>query len=199
MVVGATDGIGLALAHEYVGRRWRVGLVGRSEQQLDRVLSGFQSGGAEPQVIGCRCDVSDSMAIGVAFGNLVSRLGGLDLLIYCAGIKLPAANMQERLAGTGPTFAVNVEGAVHFLERGARYLAETRRGRLAALGSVAGVRGRKGDPVYAASEADARRSVSCCEYSSYEIDWLDSRRLDQPRILRRLSSAFLSCPSSGRW
>ena len=28
-----------------------------------------------------------------------------------------------------------------------------------------------------ASEADARRSVSCCEYSSYEIDWLDSRHL----------------------
>ena len=54
------------------------------------------------------------------------------------------------------------------------------------------------------SEADARRSVSCCEYSSYEIDWLDSRHLipadwDQARILRRLSSAFLSCPSSGRW
>ena len=46
-----------------------------------------------------------------------------------------------------------------------------------------------------ASEADARRSVSCCEYSSYEIDWLDSRHLIPADWIRREFSGVSRAPS----
>ena len=46
-----------------------------------------------------------------------------------------------------------------------------------------------------ASEADALRSVSCCEYSSYEIDWLDSRHLIPADWISREFSGVSRAPS----
>jgi short-subunit dehydrogenase len=48
---------------------------------------------------------------------------------------------------------VNVVGAIRLLEHAAAYMTAAGRGRLAAVGSVAGDRGRKGNPAYGASKA----------------------------------------------
>jgi len=153
VLVGATDGIGRALADEYLRRGWRIGLVGRERARVETVVEGLRASSPGSRVVGVRCDVARTASIPHAFEKVLLELGQMDLLVYCAGVLRSARTTGERLEGASPMLDVNVRGAVHFLELGAHYLESLGRGRLAAIGSVAGVRGRKGNPVYGATKA----------------------------------------------
>jgi decaprenylphospho-beta-D-erythro-pentofuranosid-2-ulose 2-reductase len=147
ILVGATDGIGLALARAYLERSWRVGLLGRDPAKVEDVVATLSGGYPGATVIGSVLDTADRDAALPALEGMLVALGQMDLLVYCAGI------MGEEPAEARHVFDVNVLGAIVALEWGADYFVQAGRGRLAAIGSVAGDRGRKGKPVYAATKA----------------------------------------------
>lgn len=153
VVVGATDGIGRALAGEYLGRGWRVGLVGRDEVKLGRVRSALREAEPGGRMVTVTCDVTREDDCATGFQEVVRGLGQMDLLVYCAGVMRPEDTPEARAAAAAVEMAVNVVGAIRWLEPAADYLLSLGRGRLAAIGSVAGERGRKGHPVYGASKA----------------------------------------------
>ena len=142
ILVGATHGIGLALAEAYAERSWRVGLVGRSaplvRQEVERLRQSFPGTLVQGGVL----DVTRRDQVAPTLDALVVALGQVDLLVYCAGV------MDEGPKATPRMLDVNVRGAVDVLEWGAARLVEAGEGRLAAVGSVAGDRGRKGNPVW---------------------------------------------------
>jgi NAD(P)-dependent dehydrogenase (short-subunit alcohol dehydrogenase family) len=153
LLVGGTDGLGLALAREYLARGARVCLIGRSSSKVERRLEELRHGRSGSRVSGVVCDVTDAASIDAAFAAALRELGQLDLLLYCAGVMRPAGSLRERLEGAAEMLEVNTLGAIRFLERGADHLQTLGRGRVAAIGSIAGVRGRKGNPGYGASKA----------------------------------------------
>jgi short-subunit dehydrogenase len=153
LIVGGTDGVGLALVREYLARGARVCVVGRDARKLDSTLAGLRGDSGGSMVSGVVCDVTDRSSIDAAFAAALRELGDLDLLVYCAGVMRPTSSLRERLVGAAEMLEVNTLGAIHFLERGAEHLASAGRGRVAAIGSIAGVRGRKGNPAYGASKA----------------------------------------------
>jgi NAD(P)-dependent dehydrogenase (short-subunit alcohol dehydrogenase family) len=153
LLVGATDGLGLALAKGCLERGWRICVAGRDWKKLEGTLDILRRARGAESVSGVVCDVTDPASIDRAFAGALRTLGSLDLIIYCAGVMPPAGTSRERLAGAGETLAVNTLGAILFLERAAEHMRVSGGGRLAAIGSVAGVRGRKGNPVYGASKA----------------------------------------------
>jgi len=154
VLVGATDGIGRALATEYVRRGWRVGIVGRDPAKNEWVRGELQDEEPMGWVVTVVCDVQDPERIGPAFEEILQALGQIDLFVYCAGTMPPyGTTLEERLASIDPILGVNVSGALRFLELAADYLEATGRGHLAAIGSIAGERARKGHPVYGASKA----------------------------------------------
>lgn len=148
VLVGATDGIGAALAKALLERSCRVAVLGRERRKLEALVASLLEGRPDARVLGIQLDVT--APTGVVHGALheaVESLGQMDLIVYCAGT-----------SGEGPTtpedvFAVNTVGAIRVLEWAANYLSERGTGRIAAIGSVAGDRGRAGSPVYAASKA----------------------------------------------
>ena len=73
--------------------------------------------------------------------------------MYVAGLLLTAEQPGSRADAAARMLDVNVVGAIRLLEHAAEYMAAAGRGRLAAVGSIAGDRGRKGNPAYAASKA----------------------------------------------
>lgn len=154
VLVGATDGIGRSLASAYLRKGWRVGIVGRDPAKTEAVVEALRLEEPSGFVTAVVCDVTDFPGIGPAFDEIVQALGQLDLFVYCAGA-MPAygGSVDERLDVISPILDVNVAGALHFLERAADHLTASGRGRLAAIGSIAGERGRKGHPVYGASKA----------------------------------------------
>lgn len=153
LLVGSTDGIGRALAEEYLARSWRVCIMGRSPQKLQHVVDELRAGRDRSAVSGVVCDVTVPDRVGPAFEQALRELGQLDLLFYCAGVMEGGRSAEERGRRAREMFEVNAAAAVHFLELGAEYMLEAGRGRLGAIGSVAGDRVRKGNPAYGASKA----------------------------------------------
>jgi short-subunit dehydrogenase len=153
VLVGATDGIGRALAAEYVSRGWRVCVVGRDETKVDGVVRSLRDDRPGATVEGAVCDVLRTEDCRGVFDDVVRRMGQVDLLVYCAGAMPPEETFDDRRRAAAAAAGVNFVGAVRWLELGAEYLGSLGRGRVAAIGSVAGERGRKGHPVYGATKA----------------------------------------------
>lgn len=160
LLVGATDGIGLALASRYLSQGWRIGLVGRSRTKLDRVTKGLREKYGRDRIADIQCDVTDESRVSEAFGRILRTLEGLDLMIYCAGVRKRGETPQERHSAAAEMLDVNLAGAIHFLELGAAHFIDKGRGHLAAIGSVAGDWARPRDPSYGASKAGLHSYLS---------------------------------------
>ncbi|HZD04296.1 MAG TPA: SDR family NAD(P)-dependent oxidoreductase [Longimicrobiales bacterium] len=195
VLVGATDGIGRALAASYLRRGWRVGLVGRDPGKLERVAGELRVREPEGMVATVACDVRDAGRVPGAFQDVLRALGQMDLLVYCAGVMPPyGEDLDDRLAGIAPIFEVNVQGAIRFLELAADYFEAAGEGRLAAIGSMAGVRGRRGHPVYGASKAALHQYLEGLRHrlhrsgvgvTTVEPGWVRTRMLDAGKARSR--------------
>jgi NAD(P)-dependent dehydrogenase (short-subunit alcohol dehydrogenase family) len=102
VVVGSSDGIGLALSKRLVADGWSVTGVSRSPGRVD-----------EPAYEHVVLDVTSADYI-AALSKVCDRLDPIDLCVYCAGIG--EFFDADDLAAQGPVFAVNLIGAVATIE-----------------------------------------------------------------------------------
>lgn len=152
IVVGASSGIGEALARRLVREGYKVGLVARRAEVLERIAGEINGDGARRAFYAAHDVLETSDARGV-FDGLVEQLDGLDVLIYTAGI-MPAVAPDEYDGEKDRRIVeVNVIGAMAWLNLGAERFTTQGAGTLVGVGSVAGDRGRRGQPAYAASKA----------------------------------------------
>lgn len=151
LVIGASSGIGEALARALAADGSRVALVARREDRL-RALAHSLNGEAET-VLAYAHDVTDTHAVPALFETITRDLGGLDLVIYAAGI-MPAVGPDEYdTAKDAAIIAANFTGAVGWLNEAARRFEKAKTGTIVGISSVAGDRGRRGNPVYGATKA----------------------------------------------
>ena len=87
IVTGGSQGFGLAIARSLVGQGARVGLVSRSQENLDNALAELGSGHA----CGVAASVGDPAAIADAFEQVRQHFGRLDGLVNNAGMARPNA------------------------------------------------------------------------------------------------------------
>jgi len=143
VIVGASSGIGEALAHELQRAGWRLALLAR---RLDRLEALRETLAPETVVRGL--DVAQ-VDVAATFERLLEELGGVDLVIISAGTGHNGALHWELDVDT---VTVNVLGFMavaqvamhHFLKRG--------RGHLVGISSIAALRGNRA-ATYAASKA----------------------------------------------
>lgn len=149
IIIGASSGMGAALAERLVAQGTRVALVARREAELAQIQARL---GAERCLIYAH-DVQQREAIPTLFQRIAHDLGGVDLVIYAAGI-LPDVGPGEYDTATDmAVLDINLLGAVAWLNEAASRFTRTREGTIVGIGSVAGDRGRRGNPVYGASKA----------------------------------------------
>ncbi|MFI5180404.1 MAG: SDR family NAD(P)-dependent oxidoreductase [Thermoanaerobaculia bacterium] len=153
VVVGATDGLGKALAAEYASRGSWVCLVGRGAARLEAVRAEIASRYPDATVAAVVCDLSEREGIAPAFRDAIAAIGHCDLFLYNAGVMHHGDGVTAESAKDRETMEVNAVAAVEMLGLAANYFREARRGQIAAISSIAGDRGRKGNPAYNASKA----------------------------------------------
>lgn len=154
VIVGAAGGIGRALAQEYGKRGWNVGLFGRDAAGTQAVSEQLQQQYPARQFPAEGCDLRDTAAVPVAFNALLGVLGTIDLVIYAAGVMKPDhVSDKPDFAAQHEMLYVNTVAAVQVLGLAAEHMQQAGRGHIAAVGSIAGERGRKGNPAYGASKA----------------------------------------------
>ena len=149
IVVGASSGLGAAIVRELVREGWRVAALARRGAELERLAAEC---GPE-RVLARVHDVHRTAEVPERFEEAVRALDGLDLVVYASGI-MPKVGPQEfDTEKDGEILAVNTLGAIAWCNAAAEHFQAKRAGVIVGIGSIAGDRGRKGNPVYGASKA----------------------------------------------
>jgi NADP-dependent 3-hydroxy acid dehydrogenase YdfG len=116
LVIGASSGIGEAVAVAAHARGARVCVAARRVDRLKRLSKSV--GGSAHEL-----DVSDPAAIEEVLRAVVTHLGGLDALVYTSAV-VPFARIEETDSTTWMNaFAVNAVGASHVMRAAAPYFA----------------------------------------------------------------------------
>jgi short-subunit dehydrogenase len=98
-------------------------------------------------------DVHDHASPPELMQEIARQLGGLDLVVYAAGVSHDVAMDEYDTAKDLDMLDVNLAGAVAWLNPAAERFARLGRGTIVGIGSVAGDRGRVKAPVYNTSKA----------------------------------------------
>ncbi len=153
LVIGASSGIGEAIARRLVSDGGRVALVARRVEELDRVAAEVGGEAAEPRALVYPHDVRSTDEVPGLLQRIARDLGGLDLVVFAAGV-MPEVAFEEYDAEVDlEILRVNLLGAVAWLDPVAERFGRLGRGTIVGIGSVAGDRGRSGNPAYCTSKA----------------------------------------------
>jgi len=148
IVVGASSGIGLELVRQLAQSGSRVAAVARRGDRLQAIAAEFPG-----RVIAVEHDVTNYDEVPALFQQTTKELGGLDLIVYAAGVMPEIGAHEYSFEKDRQMIEVNVLGAMAWLDQAAIRFEGTRHGTIVGIGSVAGDRGRSGQPVYNTSKA----------------------------------------------
>lgn len=145
IIIGASSGIGKALARELVQNKYRVGITGRREAHLLELQK------EQPEQIQVAAfDTTEPNAI-EQLEALEKRLGGIDLFIISAGIG--HLNLDYDYSLENETNQLNVFAFTRLVNWSMRYFEKQGWGHLVNISSVASRRGGRQAPAYSASKA----------------------------------------------
>lgn len=145
IIIGASSGIGKALARELVQNKYRVGITGRREAHLLELQK------EQPEQIQVAAfDTTEPNAI-EQLEALEKRLGGIDLFIISAGIG--HLNLDYDYSLENETNQLNVVAFTRLVNWSMRYFEKQGWGHLVNISSVASRRGGRQAPAYSASKA----------------------------------------------
>ena len=150
VVVGASSGIGEAIAKRLSADGAKVALVARRKDELVRVkegLVGHDSAFVYPH------DVTRFDEVPALFDRIVADLGGLDLIVYAAGVMPKIEESEYSFDKDRQMVEVNLLGAMAWFNPAAARFEAQRSGTLVGISSIAGERGRRGNPAYCTSKA----------------------------------------------
>ena len=139
IIVGASSGIGEALALKLAREGYVLALLSRSEDKLQTLCEKINND-TLGQATYFVHDVKLTAEVPELFLKVCTELGGLDPTVYSTENDLD-------------TFHVNLLGLASWLNLVARRFQKLKSGHIVVVGSVAGDRGRRGMPAYTASKS----------------------------------------------
>ncbi len=151
ILIGSSQGIGAALARKLAGQGYTLALLDLNAELLKKVCDEINAKGL--RAVPYPHDVTDIESVPDLLRRIIADLGGLDLFIYVAGfIHFPALDeynfdMDRRMV------EVNLLGAMAWMSQVAPLFQNAKSGQIVGVSSVAGDRGRIGNPGYNTSKA----------------------------------------------
>jgi decaprenylphospho-beta-D-erythro-pentofuranosid-2-ulose 2-reductase len=153
ILVGASSGIGAALAKQLARQGFTLALLARREELLRSLCDDINRECGETRAVAYVHDVTDYASVPALLQRILVDLGGLDLFIYNSGVSLPPGPGRFDFDKDRQMAEVNFVGALAWLDPVAALFEGMQAGQIVGISSVAGERGRVGNPAYNASKA----------------------------------------------
>jgi len=153
IIIGATSGIGKELAKLFIGNNYKVGLTGLETNGVEQLRQNNQEC-LELKYFDCTKENNSEKIT-----ELVASLGGLDLLIFSAGIG--HLNHNQGFEVENRANKLNVLAFTEIADWSYRFFEKQGKGHFVAISSIAGLRGYRVAPAYHAAK-------------SYQISYLEA-------------------------
>jgi decaprenylphospho-beta-D-erythro-pentofuranosid-2-ulose 2-reductase len=154
IIIGASDGIGAALARRLAREGYTLALLARTADKLESLCSEINQTTGEQRARAYVHDVAEHEKVSPLLRRIVADLGGLDLVVFVAGVNYPPGGIDKyNFENDRQMIEVNLIGAMAWLSPVAEMFQSAKAGQIVGIGSVAGDRGRVGNPGYNTSKA----------------------------------------------
>jgi short-subunit dehydrogenase len=145
--------MGAALARRLAREGYVLGLVARRKDRLSALCAEINKAAGSNRAVPYVHDVRSGNEVPDLLRRIVGELGGLDLVIYASGVNFPPGLESYRFETDREMLEVNLVGAFAWLNPVAAMFHAAGAGTIIGISSVAGDRGRVGNPGYNASKA----------------------------------------------
>jgi short-subunit dehydrogenase len=152
IVVGASSGIGAAIVRQLVAEGAEVALLARRESEMNDLVASLPPERRSAAKVYAH-DVGRGDEIPALFERVTRDLGGLDLLVYAAGVMPRIEEGEFDLDKDRAMIEVNLLGAMAWMNLAAARFTAARAGTILGISSIAGERGRRDNPAYCTSKA----------------------------------------------
>lgn len=153
LITGASSGIGRALAIAYAREGASLVLLGRDEERLESAARACLAAGAQAAET-CVADVRDRETMARIVQSAYEKRP-IDVLVANAGVAtgLSSGQLLETPEAVRAMLKINVEGVFNTVEPAILPMCTRKSGRIAIVGSMAGVRSLPYSPAYCAAKA----------------------------------------------
>lgn len=153
IVVGASSGIGRAIAMLLAHEARPVAIVARRKEQLEAVAKEINDKVGANRAVPFEHDVTEIETVDRLFTKIEAELGAADEIHFCAGI-MPAVELDEFSTEKDSAMQMtNAVGCMAWVNAASRRFLPRKKGHIVGVTSVAGDRGRLDRPGYNASKA----------------------------------------------
>lgn len=152
VIIGATRGMGRALARRLAERGDALFLLGRDEAELALSARDLEVRGA-PSVSHARLDLGEAAGFAAALDAADHALSPFDALVVTGGLFARQEELAADPARLAALLHANFTGTVLLCQQAAERMAARGGGLVCAFGSVAGDRARRSNYLYGASKA----------------------------------------------
>lgn len=160
LIAGAGRGIGKRLAMGFAQAGARVGLLARSQAELDLAKLEIEQAGGNALRI--RADVRDLEQMCAAVDRVQAVFGGLDVLIVAAGVQGPIGPLLTTKAKAwNETVEINLIGAANACRAALPGMIQKRSGKIILISGGGSASSRPNFTAYAASKAGLVRFAEC--------------------------------------
>jgi 3-oxoacyl-[acyl-carrier protein] reductase len=151
LVTGAGRGIGAAIARTLAAEGCAIAALDRAgDDALAEVVADAAERG---RAIAIEADVRDADLASDVVADILAAFGRLDIVVCNAGIVRDAVSWKMTAEAWDDVLDVNLKGVFNYARAAAPAFRERGWGRLVAIGSINGLRGKFGQANYAAAKA----------------------------------------------
>jgi short-subunit dehydrogenase len=153
LLVGASSGIGAALARQLAREGYALALLARRAEALHALAEEINTAHGAGRARVYPHDVTHYDEVPALFQTILREMGRIDAVIYNSGAQARVALTEYNFDKDRPMVEVNVLGALAWLNQAAVLFERQGSGHIVGISSIAGERGRVGAPAYGASKA----------------------------------------------
>jgi NAD(P)-dependent dehydrogenase (short-subunit alcohol dehydrogenase family) len=160
LITGAGRGIGKRLAMGFAEAGARVGLLARSQAELDLAKLEIEHAGGN--ALRMRADVRDLEQLSAAVDRMQAVFGGVDVLIAAAGVPGPIGSiLTTKPKAWAEAIEINLIGVVNACRAVLPHMIDKRSGKIIVVAGSGATTSRPNFTAYAASKAAVVRFAEC--------------------------------------